>query len=217
MRTSRRKQPKILENIKALRPWEFRATSMCPHKGRSTKRRPMIQAASAIHQRRRHRRKKENKIWFELYSMEAVINRDWIKPNYDLRYLFMHLAVHGFHHNIYQTEGYHSPNRNYHYKSCNSDCKRYHIIDWKCRLNHWPLMQNKINAHGAQYTTFLNLWLWIMWKRIEIALFPHSHNSFPPQYISSNFSNINLTCKIILLKVAFTYLIYNFQTQIWVK
>jgi hypothetical protein len=65
---------------------------MCPSKRKSAKRRPVMQAASAIHQHRRQintTKMKKNKMWFKFYSMEAVINRDWKKPNYDLRYCDM--------------------------------------------------------------------------------------------------------------------------------
>jgi hypothetical protein len=52
---------------------------MCPFKRKSAKRRPVMQAASAIHQHRRQintTKMKKNEMWFKFYSREAVINRD---------------------------------------------------------------------------------------------------------------------------------------------
>jgi hypothetical protein len=46
------------------------------------------------------RKGKEREIWEEFYSMIAVMNREWMGPNYGLQHIVTRLAVHGFHHRI---------------------------------------------------------------------------------------------------------------------
>jgi hypothetical protein len=65
---------------------------------------PSIKAANKLIIQRR----KKNEIWIEHCSMEDVVNRKWTNR----RHLIMHMTMHGFDHKIYQTEGFHSPNKN---------------------------------------------------------------------------------------------------------
>jgi hypothetical protein len=66
-------------------------------------------------------------MWFEFCSTEAVINRDWAKPNYDLGHLGTRLAAHGFHRKICQTKGYGCD-------LCDSECGRCRSQTARARL-----------------------------------------------------------------------------------
>jgi hypothetical protein len=79
------------------------------------------------------RREKEKEIWCDFYATEAMINRKWTLPNYELRHVATRMAVHGFHHKVCQTKGFHLPSENCRCKLCYLECERYHITDCKRR------------------------------------------------------------------------------------
>jgi hypothetical protein len=58
------------------------------------------------------RQQKRDDIWWEFYSTEAMIDRDWMKSNYQLRHTTTCLAAHGFHHKICWKSNYHTPEEN---------------------------------------------------------------------------------------------------------
>jgi hypothetical protein len=59
------------------------------------------------------------------------MNRECKKSNYDRRYLVTRLALHGLHHTIFQSKGYHLVEENSHCKVCKLECAGYRTTDCK--------------------------------------------------------------------------------------
>ena len=81
----------------------------------------------------RSRREKEQEIWEDFYSTEAVWSTAWRRANQEQRHVVTRLAVHGFHTKLCTNKKYHTPNSNCVCELCNKQCDRYHIIKCKSR------------------------------------------------------------------------------------
>jgi hypothetical protein len=80
------------------------------------------------------RRQKQDNIWWEFYSTEAMIDRDRKKSNYNLRHTTTRFATHGFHRKICQKSNYHTPKQNCICRLSDRPCERYHIVARKKRV-----------------------------------------------------------------------------------
>jgi hypothetical protein len=49
--------------------------------------------------------RQEKEMWYEFYATEAMMSRNWTKPNYELRHVVTQLLVYGFHHKVCQLKG----------------------------------------------------------------------------------------------------------------
>jgi hypothetical protein len=79
------------------------------------------------------RLQKRDDICWEFYSTEAMIDRDWMESNYELRHT-TRSAAHGFHHKICRKSNYHTSEENCICRLCDRPCERYRILTCKKRL-----------------------------------------------------------------------------------
>lgn len=87
---------------------------------------PNTRAYEGLLQELQHKREE---IWPDFYCTDAMINRDWMRANYDLRHVMTRYAVHGFHHKICIREDYHLVDEKCVWKLCGNRCERYHVIE----------------------------------------------------------------------------------------
>ena len=73
------------------------------------------------------RKEKNDRIWKEFYSTDAMVDRTWTQPNRELRHVVTRLATHGFHHKVCKNQRYHEANVTCVCKFCEQECDRYHI------------------------------------------------------------------------------------------
>jgi hypothetical protein len=69
----------------------------------------LLPSTAAVEQHLWERALKRNYVWEDFFTTEAMLNRDWTKPNYELRHVTTRMAIHGFHHKICSTKQFHSP------------------------------------------------------------------------------------------------------------
>ena len=73
-------------------------------------------------------------IWSKFYATDAMITKDWTKPNYELQHILICYAIHGFHHLICTKKRFHNLAHDCIYELGNS----YHVE--KCKgqtyINH---------------------------------------------------------------------------------
>ena len=55
------------------------------------------------------RKEKEKAIWEDFYCTGAMMDKNWMGPNQELRHVITRLAVHGFHHKVCKNERFHTP------------------------------------------------------------------------------------------------------------
>jgi hypothetical protein len=73
---------------------------------------PLLPSTDAFKTLLDKRRQQREDIWWEFYSTEAMIDRDWMKSNDKLRHTTTPLAAHGFHHTFCRKSNYHTPKEN---------------------------------------------------------------------------------------------------------
>ena len=79
------------------------------------------------------RTRKQEDIWEEFYSTEAMVNRTWTGTNQDLRHFITSLAVHGYHHRVCRNQSFHEPDISCVCELCENFCDRYHAITCRNR------------------------------------------------------------------------------------
>ena len=77
------------------------------------------------------RRHKSRNMYHGLLNSPAMANNEWKEANYLLRHLYTRVAVHGLHHRICATKGFHSPNKRCQWTLSGGLCNTYHIIECK--------------------------------------------------------------------------------------
>lgn len=65
------------------------------------------------------------------FCTDAMIYRDWTKPNQSQRYAIVGLAIHGYHHKMCQNSRFHQPDEKCVCKFCVKKCELYHFSE--CR------------------------------------------------------------------------------------
>jgi hypothetical protein len=104
-------------------------TDICTGKSKSPDRRLVMQATAATQQCSKQTNNTEmeegERIWCDFYTKESTMNRDWTKPNYNLRHTVSYLAVHGFHHKTYVLNSYYLPDENCQCELRDLECERY--------------------------------------------------------------------------------------------
>ena len=76
--------------------------------------------------------KKRKDIWSKLYTMDAMMIRQWMGPN-QKRHTITRLAVHGFHHKIFDNNYFHQPNDTCVCSMCKLPYDRYLLIVYNCK------------------------------------------------------------------------------------
>ena len=72
---------------------------------------------------------KNETAYMELAELSPFHDRDlWARPNSKRRHIFTRFMVHGYHHLLCSTEGYHHPGDTCVCRRCNEFCEKYHSI-----------------------------------------------------------------------------------------
>jgi hypothetical protein len=58
-------------------------------------------------------RGKRNSIEESFYITDAMVNREWMQEEYDLRHVMTRFAIHGFHHRICSRKTFYQANQEY--------------------------------------------------------------------------------------------------------
>jgi hypothetical protein len=82
----------------------------------------------------RSRKGKQEEIWQDFYSTEAMITDTWKKKNQELRHLVTRVAVHGFNTRVCINQKYHIPDGTCLCEFCGGQCGRYHLQKCKKRV-----------------------------------------------------------------------------------
>lgn len=68
------------------------------------------------------------------FCTDAMIYRDWTKPNQPQRYAIVGLAIHGYHHKMCQNSRFHQPDEKCVCKFCVKKCELYHFSECRNRI-----------------------------------------------------------------------------------
>ena len=93
----------------------------------------LLPTTSAYEQLMEKLQSKKRDIWDDFYSTDAMIYDDWKRGGYDLRHVVTRFAVHGFHHKLCKTKGFHHPDPECICELCDKQCDRYHAMFCMCR------------------------------------------------------------------------------------
>ena len=88
----------------------------------------LLPETSAVKEVLQDRRRKEEDVWSELYTTDAVLYRDWMQANYELRHIATRFVVHGFHHELCTNKLFHKQNLQCACELCRNKCERYHAL-----------------------------------------------------------------------------------------
>ena len=80
------------------------------------------------------RAEKQRGVDTRFFCTDAMIYRDWTKPNQQQRYAIIGLAIHGYHHKMCQNPRFHQPDEKCVCKYCIKECDRYHVLECKNRI-----------------------------------------------------------------------------------
>ena len=88
----------------------------------------LLQSTGEYEALREERNEKEKEIWDDFYCTSAMLDRNWMGPNQELRHVVTRTAVHGFHHKICNNDRFHDPSDKCVCKLCGRICLRYHVL-----------------------------------------------------------------------------------------
>lgn len=72
-------------------------------------------------------RRKRDYISESFYATDAMLNKDWMRAEYDLRHVVTRFAIHGFHHRICTRRSYHQACQDCICVLCQKQCDTYHV------------------------------------------------------------------------------------------
>lgn len=82
---------------------------------------------------------KRDSISEEFYTTDAMINKDWMRAEYEMRHVVTRFAIHGFHHRICTRKSFHQACHECICALCSERCDTYHALE--CRKRAVSLIQ----------------------------------------------------------------------------
>lgn len=93
----------------------------------------LLPATPAYEELLRELREKRESLEESFYCTDAMVNKEWMQAEYELRHMMTRFAVHGFHHRVCARKSFHRASQECICTLCGEQCDTYHVMECKKR------------------------------------------------------------------------------------